>query len=340
MSLLSCSRAFTITQATTAGADMGLDQAIYNSTSGKIYGIRGPLIHVYNGTTGALENTYWMLASCLGISSICTIGTTLYFSSFNPQIKDNKNPWAGQSNTSSDIWRIDTTGLAGAPTCCEIFTQIASLVGASTFIDGIGPLAQNGATVASMWHNRQDTGLAVFNGAGAPPFSVTTDPLDSVLFVNGDLCFDSSTVNLISSVPPSYRLMVHDITALPGSIYDTYVPYYASALPPIGVCWCASTNRIYVATGTATVVKHPLDLSTNTNIATGVAGATPIRIKYSAASDKIYVPNWAVNSVTVIDPATDACTVKTGFDHPRDIVVAGAKVFAVQDGTPTLKEVV
>lgn len=115
MSLLSCSRAFTITAATPVGNDMPLDQAVYHSPTDKIYGIRGGWVHVYNATTGALENSYWTLPCGGSNSSIVSCGSYLYAASWNAQIRNYSTTVIWQ-NTGlyMDVYRIDPTNLSAS----------------------------------------------------------------------------------------------------------------------------------------------------------------------------------------------------------------------------------
>src|SRR6185436_13463756 len=128
------------------------------------------------------------------------------------------------------------------------------------------------------------------------------------------------------------------------------IPTPTVTLPMYGLTVAPGT-QIYAVTKTADIVKldgaaavatMPANYSNATWTLLNLlpAGANPIRIKYNPYDGLIYVPNWAHDSVSVIDPATDsAVDVITGFSSPFDVVFSPVAKFAVQLSSTGLRKI-
>lgn len=139
-----------------------------------------------------------------------------------------------------------------------------------------------------------------------------------------------------------------------------YLPKYGSAGPlvdisswgspiyPIAICYSSVASALYI-TGTSMAVfndgsaigkANPTTGAFISALNTGRAAFNGVSIKVNPYTGLIYAAGAGDNTVIVIDPSTDALTVKTGFDFPIDLVFTPTKTFAVQAGSKGLLQVV
>lgn len=70
---------------------------------------------------------------------------------------------------------------------------------------------------------------------------------------------------------------------------------------------------------------------------TGRSGFNGVNIQLNPNDGLLYVAGGADNTVIVIDPSTNAVTIKTGYDLPWNFVFTPSAKFAVQQGATGLK---
>jgi len=68
--------------------------------------------------------------------------------------------------------------------------------------------------------------------------------------------------------------------------------------------------------------------------------ANPLNIAVNPYNFHVYVPLWKDNTVAIINPLDDTFQIVSGFDSPFDVVFTPTKAWAVQHGSPGLKEIV
>lgn len=77
-----------------------------------------------------------------------------------------------------------------------------------------------------------------------------------------------------------------------------------------------------------------------TTINTGRTDFNGLNIRLNLNDNHLYIAGGADNTVIVVNPADNSFVVKTGFDLPTDFCFTPSKVWAVQQGSAPLKEVV
>lgn len=326
---------------------MPLDQAVYHSPTDKIYGIRGGWVHVFNATTGALENSYWTLPCGGSNSSIVSCGSYLYASSWNAQIRNFSN-LAMWQNTGlyMDVYRIDPTNLSAAPVCLNVIPAIQNgnywqnpcgFLGLTTNGTRIGGLV--GWVAAGCY-------ACTFNPASIPN-PAFDPPLPSTLLHStgdhlGDMAYiQSGSLVMVACSPTFYEVSAYTDNAVTGPNQD-YEESIAAAptLNAFGVTYALSTNKIYYCTGSRYLLRYDADCTNETYVDIGIAAARPKRLKYWSVNDRVYIPNWSADSVTILNPNTDAVvSTESGFDKPIDIVFTPTKAFAVQDAATGLRAI-
>lgn len=351
-----CTRGFSITinPATTGTTDMNLDQAIYAaspSAGNFIWGVRGGYLYKCNPTTGAKISATRFAVPAFSDASIAydDVNDKLFCSVWRDMSFANGGDTNYDIIVSKKLFRINPL-TAAVETSAEINGEPLFPGYVSYDQQQLGPhrlIFYSGVLYCASSSNVHDTICAI----NPLTLAVTTngDILDWNAGYWMDFCIQpagSEPAQLwipfpISEVRP---LEFPSLTYTASNYYSYEATDYASPYNIIyGVCWCPTNGKIYGTCRKPTVVSFapntvgsPFAL---TNIATGDTNATPYRIAYNPYDGLIYVPGYKSNNVVVIDPATDACTIKTGFDSPFDVVFTPTKKFAVQHSDVGLLEI-
>lgn len=348
---VSCTKPLTIVINSTG--DMPLDQAVYaGGARDAIYGVRGGYVFEFNATSGALVQSYRFVAPAFSDASIAydSVNDRLFVSIWQDKA------FANGGDTNFDIipikklYRLDPDTL--------FIDGSAEINGEVGFPGYIGNDEQHIGPHRILY----DGGLIYCASAGNSASRLCTVDVNTLAIVtNGeslswplgqwlDFCIQpagSEPLQVWINTPDRY---VNPCAAPPLTYFSSSYFYYKADdyAPPYniiyGVCWCPTNGKIYgtcrkptVVSFAPSIVGSPFAL---TNIATGDTNATPYRIAFNPYDNLIYVPGFKSNNVVVINPATDACTIKTGFDSPFDVVFTPTKKWAVQQGTVPLKEIV
>lgn len=320
--------------------DLGMDAALYEPNTNKIFGVRGQWIFQFNPTTGVLEKSGRFCANAAGPTSITAIGTTLYIAtSFNPN-EDYPTAYLNPG----DIFTLDATSF----TVTGQF-HMATVVGGADKVMGYGPISTNGTL---LMFGEISAGAGIDTLLKTP---VSVDPTNLAGFVEpptggwiGQMEYDS-TQGLIwfndSASPNIYAFAPNGLNWNTDSgLTNT----------PTGVCWNAAQNAVYACTGTKFLLRAnaaaALPLAFNPvipffQVDTGIT-MTPARIRSvnnqagNAYNGKILIPGWSSDSVVIFDPATNTVSdTKTGFSSPFDVVVTPLMNWAVQTGPVGLKQI-
>ncbi len=321
---------------------MPLDFAYYSSTQNLIYGVRGSYIFSFDPTSGTkIDEFRFCDGVAFGESTVIEFNGFLYAGVWRG-ILESPIPFF---STIRDIYAIDF----------DLTNSVAIGVPAA-----FGAVPGNPfypfAAVNQQWH----TGIAQLNTDGNAIFGF--------IGVSGIRLFklDPTNVAGITTVggPESNRGMLqqlewmgfHNAFLIPGSFGPEVYARSATTLlsvgvatptPPTnyGVAYSIVTDKAYAAMGSADLLKLDVDqlpgnFTWTTLPAILPAGANPMRIKYNPYDSLLYVPNWAHDSISVIDPVTDAALdVITGFDSPIDCVFSPTGKFAVQLSGLGLKKI-
>lgn len=316
--------------------DMPLDEAVYESITGKIFGVRGQWIYRFDATTGVKEADLRFYDRALGRSCISTLPGSLYCAPINFEELDYNNGFVASPDR--DVFLVDT-GLSsssslglhlhlgttfGSP--LQAWQALIAAVGkihAVDYDDGFWQFT------SSFDLFRESSGYCTAMDYDATnnmfwqcdPRTPEIDLTDGLTFFSG-----LSTFNL----PPSVR--------------------------PYGVAYATNVDAAYFVLGTSTLSKVSGAVAANclrvtftqfphTEIATGVPNINPNRIRYCPYSPhpfqgKLLIPTWGGDSVLVFDPTSDVVTeIKTGFLAPIDVVFTPTTAFAVQNSPVGLKEI-
>ena len=326
-----------------------MDQAIYESTTNKIYGVRGQWLYKFNATTGAREGSLRFCNESLGRSSITAIAGVLYISpSLFPRWD---HSWGGFSGTQLpwNIYKVTASTMisAGVININTVFNMDPQISYNTLWGLGFHNLITDGSQV-------------IVSGQGDPLFSVnplTYNPGNPATYGVADYesVFMDAAYDSLNGVVWVFDISGPDIVAqkFPFAIGE-YT--YLSGFGPIvtGITFNNLTNHAYLSTGGSTIVQvSAVDTIGWSNLTYTVydtfrANCNAARIKScnnltgNPYNGKVLIPAWKDNTVLIWDAATNLVgnmVVKSGFEAPFDIVHAPTKSFAVQTGQTQLKEI-
>ncbi len=351
---MSCSKALTLSA---QEDDTPLDQAIYSGAQDKIFGVRGKWLYKFNADTGKKESEIRFSTSVLGATSICEIGNFLYIG-VRLSAKDLLGQTPGTNavmRPERDIFKITTATIAVVGPIGMGDSTLGSFPSfdANSYVNGFGSLKSVGLTQIAgfsgdtSWFIVDPTNLPGGAGFGNTALAEVTpdidyDPTTDCLWYN-----DASFRDVWVTKNGNFILGAH---TTPDTI-DTSPPYRGLTFCPAGTGH--PNPKVYAVDGTNQVIKIDADVAystlpgfltnpTWTSLFVLGAAAKPIRIKYNAQDDKIYIPTWSNDTVEVLDPATDTIVaVKTGFTEPFDFVVtATGKKYAVCNAATGLQPII
>lgn len=332
---------------------MGLDQAVYDPTTGKIFGCRSQWLYQFNATTGALENTVRAAPLSITPSSLTVIGANIYVGI--------RNGWQQLPIDQSNAGFEFTT-----PPTVDIFRVTAAGLVAQGAL-GLPAIDQGGGTLGDDEEQGYislltNGGNLYFWGAFTGIVKIT-NPLVPVgnyhrtswVFIQ-DWTYDSihSAFWTCDSWAPNVWVLDGDYWNTPNQTFNNGFIH-----PFFGLDYSSQFNKTYIVTGSATLYMVPpteiaqiFPLTNNynfnlTTLSTGIVNSAPIRCKACPYlghpfTGKLLIPTWSGDSVLVWDMASDNAglmVVKSGFSSPIDIVYTPSKAFAVQTSTIGLKEV-
>lgn len=327
-----------------------MDQAIYDTTSASILGVRGQWIMKFNASTGAFINALRFTSDNIGISTIVQVGAFVYIGT---SLTPSNDLSLGTPFLDRDVYIVEPIGLTTSGRF-NLGNQINFTFGQSTpDYYGLGWRSFVKDTANSII-GLVDTGslFAVdptFLGSFATvSFGLATDiaydSLDDVIWIT-----DQATPNIwcYSANPLGNN-----------TCFDTN----SNLLKISGICWNQAQNKVYCVDGTFTLYHFAATLAvpafTNFLVSSSVIPvptARPFRVKSvnglpsNPLNGKVLIPCWSdangpsqSDSVVVWDPLTEAVSgaVRTGFVSPIDIVSTPTKNWAVQSGPTGLQEII
>lgn len=307
-----------------------LDQAIYVASEDKIFGVRGQWLYQFNATTGERENSLRWVKDANSEASITECAGKLYVTAWSTLLEDaNLAPF---DFVRRDIFEVDF-GLVAASAL-----GLASHISANNekSVCGFSNLVSDGTKVYGFEH-----GIGYIfsvDPANLGGFADATGGVDGTRETAHDLAFDADN-NLIWQA----SAWVREVNAYDTSLVNWDAANAATLVPaqaPVGVCWCPANSCAYAVTATGKLVKVPFVNFATRSIVAGIDASLAARIKYNAVDGLLYIPNWAADTVQIVDPNTDTLVdTKTGFTSPFDAVFTPTKKFAVQNSRVGLLEI-
>lgn len=313
-----------------------MDQAIYEPTTQKIFGVRGQWLFQFNSVTGVLENSLRFRGNVAGPSTIVAISGNLYIgSSWQTAINWTLTPYAPDE----DIYVVNAAAFV---TSSRLNLGAKNTFGITTQFNGFRFFSTNGTSIIGMV---QDGQLFIVNPSNLAGYAsanhkgITDTAFDST---NGVIWMTSSFDPDIYCIDPS------------NPAFNYCFDSNGNLNTICGICYNQAQNKVYAVDGTfafysfsaALAVPGFSNFHVNT-FSSGRINSTAFRIKSvnglpsNPLNGQVLMPTWADDAVLVINPATDTVTsVKTGFTAPFDIVSTPTKNFAVQTGSTGLKEIV
>lgn len=337
MSSIICSQALTINEED----DMGLTHAVYVPSFDKIYGVRGGVVNRYNAVTGSKEATQVFAYPPFDDTYIAYEPTSDKLYVFY---------WCDQ-NAQKGVYEIDPTFSVAATFHSQFDFDTAgpwpipSVYGRGgryciSYQDHIVWLSDGGYQESSgineLWAWRP-TALADTARRNAGEYGhflqLAVQPVDA----------DNCVLWYVGNTPGSglkkiyynaYQLSTYTIGA--DSNWD--LPLETN----YGVCYDDFLGLIYSCGWHNILTKMDPGTGTYDQIDIGYLTSRKFRLQSVGIAGKegIYVPVPDSNVVLVVDRVTDNITTKTGFNIPFDVVATPTRVFAVQLGSPSLKEIV
>lgn len=322
-----------------------MDAAIYESTSQKIFGVRGQWLFQFNSSTGVQEAALRISPSVIGRSSITAFGGKLYVGvTCSPKVDSSAFP---SSYNLRDIFVVNAA----------TFTLISSL-GLYTKMGSVG-FADADLYWHKGWDGLQNDGTNLIGYADGKLFKV--NPTNTATYTSqsaggipSDVCYDADHNVLWEADPFSPNIWAFDANNF---LMDTYNSGSVSTFTA-GLTYLSSLQKVYFVDQSFNI--NYIDAS---NIVAQIAGsiqfafttkstarinATSFRVKAvngfpgNPYNNKILIPTWDDDAVLVWNPITDNIAdmvTKTGFTSPFDIVSTPTKNFAVQTGVVGLKEI-
>lgn len=319
--------------------DMALDQAIYEPTQQKIYGVRGQWLFRFSPVTGSLEASLRFATDVAGTSTITSIAGKLYIGTeFTPS--NNLN--AVTPFPDRDIYVVDAAS----------FTVSGRLnLGAKPTYS----FNHLGDYLSSGWHFFVNSGgnilglvdqgsLFTVDPTNVPGYSDTAFGIATDIYaddVNGVLWISDQ------SAPRLYCVKTNPLNA--SSCFDTN----GNLNTITGVTYNQAQNKVYAVDGTFNLLGFAASLAVpafaNFHVSsfnTGRINANPQRIKSvnnqvgNPHNGKVLIPTWSDDAVVIWNPLTDTVdSVLTGFTSPFDVVVCPTTNWAVCSGTVGLQQI-
>ncbi len=306
-----------------------MDAAAYASTDNLIIGVRGSRVYKCSAVDGSIVTSMDYQQQGWGPASICyDVGIGRCFAScFNTPSFDTVNALAVRqitriipSSVTPDL-TLDVATLFGSPNLLNPFMET-----------GPGILKSSGGQIYGMgYRGFLNTALFRFqaNNTANNEFQAQGGEYTSfaLAVIGGNQRMYFNEVGLQSIGWWDFNTSTH--TSGPVDTRNRLSIEYA---PTQGRFYCPEEFQfidIYDNTGTFL-----------SQLNTARSNFNGVNIQRNTFTDLLYIAGGVDNSVVVLNPATNAFTVKLGFDNPVNFVFTPTKSFAVQAGAIGLKEVV
>lgn len=315
-----------------------MDSAIYDSTDNIIIGVRGSRVYKCDPATGAVISQSDYAPLGFGPANIVwDQGTNKCFAS-----AWNTSHWdpANFGSALRYLYRIVPTTLT-----VDLISELVSTFGLP---NTVGPVFQG---IVSM-KNIGGTIFAICPGYGA----VTSDNVAPLKFLASNLATHTA-VNPGIAGTNDYPSMAygniggHDVIfwySMENTNSFQKYDFTSSAFsniaqvdsnPRLALEYDSATGKLFITREFQFVDVFTTAGALSSTINTARANFNGVQIQRNPNDGLIYAAGGGDNTVAVITPATNAVTIKTGFDLPVNFVFTPAKKFAVQAGSSPLKEI-
>lgn len=323
--------------------DMSLDQAIYEPTTNKIFGVRAQWLFQFNATTAALENSMRFSINALSPSYITAMTGKIYCSTYyTPNLILTGN---APFRNAGDIYEVDATS----------FSSIRNLNVSRDIqpgwngVYGWSCMANNGTGTISVSNKDADrlysmTTVFQLDPSNIPAYDTTAGGYIS------DIAYDSFNQVFWAVDPSSDNIYAYDnngnFTDNRNQLSGCFGVDYNKAYNKVYVVNGDETLTVLTVTGVVPTYPHFGD-STMATFHTNRTGINPYRVKCcnmvgNPYYGKVLIPAFHDDTVLVWDASTDNVAnmvVKGGFCSPIDIVFTSGSAFAVQTSITGLKEI-
>jgi YVTN family beta-propeller protein len=336
---MSCNKSLTLSQTIN---DQAMDSACYvPAPSNLIIGVRGSRVFQCDPTTGAILQTLDYQQLGLGPATIVYAASIsrCFAACFNTCHTD-------FANFRSD--RVLTRIIPGTTPGTMVVDQVTSintLFSGDTFqIPGNNTSIQEGI-VSMVVGGANIYALAYFGNTNPTSHFLKFTPnlaVHSAAIVGGtggqsasaSICYANQAGDdvIVGAFPAIGNFLSYDFTSLSnggsGGSFDVNAVEYA---PTQDKFFCPEEFQfINVFDGTGTFLVQ---------LNTGRSTFNGVNIRRNSNDGLLYVAGGKDNTVVVINPATNAITIKSGFDLPWDFVFTPTKKWAVQQGSIALREI-
>lgn len=319
-----------------------MDQAIYEPTTQKIFGVRGQWLMQFSSVTGALEQSARFAKDVTSISTITVLGTTLYMgTSYVPS----SDLLAVTPFPDVDIYTVGAADFVtnGVSASFSRLNLGAKNRGYSFLTNIIARGWQSMVTVGTKLLGFNDgQGLWTVDPTNLPGFA------NSSFLTGEDIAVDTFN-NVVWIASPGDP----DVWAFSNNFASFCNDTNGNLNGVCGVTYNAAQNKAYAVNGTFQFWSIPAAGSfpgftnfTAVQKSTGRINANPVRIKSvnnqvgNPHNGKVLIPTWNDDAVVIWNPLTEAVdSTLTGFTAPFDVVVCPTTNWAVQSGTSGLKQI-
>lgn len=322
---------------------MNLDEAVYESVTGFIFGVRGQWIYKCSATDGSVLDSQRFTANAYGDTSITALGGKLYCGVRITPLSDFYNG----TDLDRDVFIVDaaTFTVTGR---LNIGTDFASTN--NVLRSGYKSMTNDGTHLSGYNMSNGSPAIQVFGVFDADPSNFAATKTNGAFNFCDDICYDSFN-NVYWIADSMARLIwVSQTHPIKGGLNYSYNNGLSAAQNVHGITYNLAQNKVYAVTGTEEIyTANAADAMPGynhfnlTSIHTGHFEMNPIRIKSvndlagNPLNGKVLIPTWDGDTVLVWDPATDTVEdTKTGFSSPIDIVVCPTVNFAVQTSSTGL----
>lgn len=317
---------------------MPLDEAVYLSSTDKIYGVMSNYILKFNATTGLKETSARVCAPMWGPMRIAGRSTTLYVAT---QFDMTYTAFGLSSNRT--IWNVDATTLA-VTDALGINAKRIAVSGNEPIFSGPNSMFFIGDLLYFQWSNPDgQTDYNYIDVTSPGTFLINRANGTSSRWCPETWDYDGN------SDPVLGRLYNSDPNQQEGEIYRLNLTVGAyngksKTIPdsPTGVAYAANVGFPYSVCGNESLYRMdtytiPGGTSTLHNLGVIAPNCAPTRIRY--INGLLYLPCQKTDVIIIWNPVTDTGIVKSGFESPIDVIWTGTKLWAVQTSIQSLKEI-
>lgn len=321
-----------------------MDDACYDSVDNVIVAVRGGRAYKCNPTTGAILLQTGTIALpdfsqlANGPATCCwdPVTAKVFCAAWN----------VGHYNKATEtsvrsFWKIEPVSLAISNTY-----DFNTVFSGGTGIPSNQSALENGIAVMRAYNTKiygVGWGVSAFN----PAFSIFRfnpgSPTTSEFVQSGYQEYPSFCYGVVGGTNDVVFYNMQDANRI--GWYDfTAASFGSNAIDgtkeKLAIEYAVTQNRLFCTDEFQLIYVYDNAGTYITTIDTGDSSFNGVNIAQNPYTEKIYVAGGASNSVAVINPATNALTMKTGFDLPWRFVFTPTKTFCVQQGAIGLKEVV